>query len=266
MPSAALDSNLTGSEICNIDSSRLSDSKPEAVAGPARRIWESPSAAAEASAIRVLHTADLNLAVDEEEDAPFRDEKSAEKLDIIGADKDGDTIEHDPGTADQLNGSMEDLGLEPVIPGLATAPLSNPASDVAPPADFGSSRCDGIDGQGDDWDSDSDDDLQIVLNDNNHGPMGMETNGLMVASNDDDEDEEPLVIVADNDVGHQPAEEQEWGEDQGQAADGKEIADPSKANGGLMAPPKTGYGNYGYHPFHSQFKVSRHVVNFPLPY
>uniref|UniRef100_A0A7C8Z4X7 Uncharacterized protein n=1 Tax=Opuntia streptacantha TaxID=393608 RepID=A0A7C8Z4X7_OPUST len=257
-PSAALDSNFTGSEAGNTDSSRLSDSKPEAVAGPASKIWESPSAAAEVSAIRVLHTADLNLAVEEEEDAPLQDQKGANKLNVIGADKDGDfdIIEHNLSAADQLNGSMEDLDSEPIIPGLATPPLSNPASDVGPAADFGSSKCDGVGGEGDDWDSDSEDDLQIVLNDNNHGPMGMETNGLMVAANDDDEDEEPLVIVADNDVGHQPAEEQDWGEDQGQPSDGKEIADPSKANGGLVAAPKTGYSNYGYHPFHSQFKVS----------
>lgn len=63
---------------------------------------------------------------------------------------------------------------------------------------------------GDDWDSDSEDDLQIVLNDNSHGvPMG----------GDDDEDgEEDLVIIADDDQQHhhhhQAMEEQNWGEEE----------------------------------------------------
>ncbi|GFQ05458.1 fip1[v]-like protein [Phtheirospermum japonicum] len=123
----------------------------------------------------------------------------------------------------------------------------------------------------DEWDSDeSEDDLQIVLNDNNHGPMGME---MMAGVDDDDDDEDgdQLVIVADNgDVGHhhqQPMlEEQEWkGEELGPGADGerKELGDAAKASGVL---PKVGYSNhlYNHHSFHSQFKYVRPGAA-PLP-
>lgn len=118
--------------------------------------------------------------------------------------------------------------------------------------------------QEDDWDEDSDseDDLKIVLNDTNHGPMGMER-GMMGDGddNDDDEDGDPLVIVADG-VPGQPMEEQDWGigEDAAAAAGGegerKETGDAA-GKGNIVAVPKIGYSNHGYHhPFHSQFKVS----------
>ena len=114
--------------------------------------------------------------------------------------------------------------------------------------------------EGDDWDSDSEDDLQIVLNDNNHGPMAMERGGMI--GEDDDEDGDPLVIVADGDA-NQGMEEQEWGEEGGQAADGerKEGGEAGKVGGtggggGSVVAPKIGFSNHGYHPFHSQFKVS----------
>ncbi|KAL0427502.1 UNVERIFIED_CONTAM: FIP1[V]-like protein [Sesamum latifolium] len=125
----------------------------------------------------------------------------------------------------------------------------------------------------DEWESDeSEDDLQIVLNDNNHGPMGMER--MPGGDDEDDEDGEPLVIVADNgDVGHHHhhqqmmMEEQEYaGEEGGPGADGerKELGDAAKASGigGAAAPaavqPKIGYSNHVYHhPFHSQFKYVR---------
>ncbi|XP_022750223.1 FIP1[V]-like protein isoform X2 [Durio zibethinus] len=118
-------------------------------------------------------------------------------------------------------------------------------------------------GEGDDWDSDSEDDLQIVLNDNNHGPMAMER-GIMGEDDDDDEDEDgdPLVIVADGDA-NQGMEEQEWGEEGGQAADGerKEGGEAGKiggaGGGGSVVAPKIGYSSHGFHPFHSQFKYVR---------
>ena len=104
----------------------------------------------------------------------------------------------------------------------------------------------------DDWDSDSEDDLQIVLNDNNHMHMVMDRTGVMGS---DDEDGDPLVIVADSEPAHQPIEEQEWGEDAAQDMDGerKESGDAAKMNGGVAVAPKIGYN---YHPYHSQFKVS----------
>ncbi|XP_047307616.1 FIP1[V]-like protein [Impatiens glandulifera] len=112
-------------------------------------------------------------------------------------------------------------------------------------------------GEGDDWDSDSDDDLQIVLNDNNHGNALMDKSGEM-GSDDEDEDGEPLVIVGDTDQVHLPMEEPDWGEDVGQAVDGdkKEFGDVAKPDG-MIAIPKVGYSSHVYHPYHSQFKYVR---------
>ncbi|KAJ8562208.1 hypothetical protein K7X08_011499 [Anisodus acutangulus] len=111
----------------------------------------------------------------------------------------------------------------------------------------------------DDWDSDdSEDDLQIVLNENTRGPMGMERMGV---GEDDDEVGEPLVIVADNDapLSHpQMMEEQEWGEE-GANGEKKELTDALKVNGapgGVAA--KVGYNNHAHHhPYHSQYKYVR---------
>ncbi|XP_039003457.1 FIP1[V]-like protein [Hibiscus syriacus] len=115
-------------------------------------------------------------------------------------------------------------------------------------------------GEGDDWDSDSEDDLQIVLDDNNHGPMAMEKGGMM---GEDDEDGDPLVIVADGDA-NQGMEEQDWGEGGGQAADGegKEGGEVGKlgsagSGGGSVVVPKIGNSSHGFHPLHSQFKYVR---------
>ncbi|CAA0819975.1 FIP1 [Striga hermonthica] len=123
---------------------------------------------------------------------------------------------------------------------------------------------------GDDWESDeSDDDLQIVLNDSHHGPMGMERMPGM-NDEDDDEDGDQLIIVADNGdmVPHnQPMlEERELGVEEGRpTADGerKESGDAAKAGG---SQPKIGYSNhlYHHHPSHSQFKYVRPGAE-PLP-
>ncbi|XP_028074405.1 FIP1[V]-like protein isoform X1 [Camellia sinensis] len=155
----------------------------------------------------------------------------------------------------EVNTGIVDLGSEPVIPGLSIPGVSDAVDNR------GSSNFvvrDEASGDGDDWDSDSEDDLQIVLNDNNHGPMAMGKAGL-IGSDDEDEDGEPLVIVADSEPGHQPIEEQEWGEDAAQAADGerKELGDAAKVNGGMVVPPKIGYSNHPYQPYHSQFKYVR---------
>ncbi|XP_021996767.1 FIP1[V]-like protein isoform X2 [Helianthus annuus] len=112
------------------------------------------------------------------------------------------------------------------------------------------------------WDdSDSEDDLQIVLNDDNDmGMMGMEGGGGGL-----DEDEDDLVIVTDNaDAGHivrQPMEEmKDWGEDVGQAGEGggerNELVSGDGGAAGAGA-QKMGFGGHGYHPFHSQFKYVR---------
>lgn len=155
------------------------------------------------------------------------------------------------------NNETDDMGLDPVIPGLSeTLPVNDSAVNIGNPE---GSRLEGERGE-DDWDSDdSEDDLQIVLNDNNHGPMAMERGGICGNAEGDDDDEDGLVIVADGEL-NQPTEEQEWGEDGAQAAEGerKEMGEAGKAVGGgsVVAPPKVGYSNHGSHPFHSQFKVS----------
>ncbi|TKY73100.1 FIP1of V protein [Spatholobus suberectus] len=128
----------------------------------------------------------------------------------------------------------EDGGEGPVIPGLSGAP---------PPEEGG---------EGDDWDSDSEDDLKIVLNENNH--MAMERGGMVDGDEEEEDEDEGLVIVAGGDPS-QGVEEQEWGENaalaggDGERKDGVELA---KVGGPVV--PKVGYSNHGYHPFHSQFK------------
>lgn len=108
----------------------------------------------------------------------------------------------------------------------------------------------------DDWESESDDDLKIVLNESNHDGMVMEGLG----DEDDDDDDDPLVIVADSDPGHVPMEEREWAEDaKARGADGerKEGGEGARANGGAVVAPKIGFNSsFTYQPFHSQFKVS----------
>ncbi|GAB2300229.1 hypothetical protein Dimus_034267 [Dionaea muscipula] len=173
------------------------------------------------------------------------------------------------GIEDDDNGIIGDFGEDPIIPGLGSSGLSQgilekSGGDVRKNENLMTN--DSV-GRGDEWDSDdSEDDLHIVLNDNNHGPMARERNGMLGSDGDEDEDGEPLVIVSDTDAVHQPAEEQEWGEDAGQAADGerKEITEAVKANGSAAVIPKVGYSNYGYHPYHSQFKYVRPGAA-PLP-
>lgn len=165
-------------------------------------------------------------------------------------------------------GIEEDVGSEPVIPGLESSFPIRAMADIENleasrrDGSLGGDEVDGGDGVdgGDDWDSDdSEDDLQIVLNDNNHGHMGMERGRMAGGDDDDDEDEDEdgLVIVADGDP-NQAMEEQDWGEDAAQAADGerKEMGEAGKSGAGGAMASKIGYSNHGYHPFHSQFKVS----------
>ncbi|KAL5994565.1 hypothetical protein ACLOJK_024618 [Asimina triloba] len=165
--------------------------------------------------------------------------------------------------APELDAGIGDLDADAVIPGLSTGPPGIPgiSQGGAGNGDVGDSRRkeDGADGGGDeDWESDdSEDDIRIVLNENS-GLMGMERN------EDEDEDGVDLVIVADGDHSRPETEDQDWGEEAGQAvADGerKEAGDVAKANGGVMLPggvgARIGYSGHGYHPHHSQFKYVR---------
>lgn len=151
----------------------------------------------------------------------------------------------------------EEMGAEPIIPGISTGSRLDMNQEKTEDSKRYENVTAGGDGsrEEDDWDSDSEDDLQIVLNDDNHGPMGMERAGLGI-EDDDDDDGDPLVIVADNDP-NQAMKENEWTEDAAQAGDGEgKEGEAGKAGSGTGSAPKFGYGAHGYHPYHSQFKVS----------
>ncbi|XP_022932653.1 FIP1[V]-like protein [Cucurbita moschata] len=158
-------------------------------------------------------------------------------------------------------GVEDDVGMEPVIPGLSPGggiSIHERGGNFENVEGFRTNDAarDRGDG-GDDWDSDSEDELQIVLNDNDRGPISMERGGLG-GDDEDDEDDRPLVILGDNDQ-NQGMEEQEWGEDAVPVADGerKEMGEAAKSSGGMVVAPKLGYSNFGYRPFHSQYKYVR---------
>jgi hypothetical protein len=125
-----------------------------------------------------------------------------------------------------MGGGVGDSG--PAIPGLSSSAATGAAGS-------------------DEWDSDSEDDIQIVLN---------ETDGRRRLGEDEGDD---LVIVADDP--HIPGmEEQDWGEDptatgaEGERKDGGEPGKAAAVPGGRI-----GYsgGGQGFHPqHHSMFKVS----------
>ncbi|GAB4828160.1 hypothetical protein Ancab_035077 [Ancistrocladus abbreviatus] len=209
---------------------------------------------------RVLEGGDVNFGV-EEDDGSSRDRKDGE----FGLKEENFGIEVEEEDNRRLMGHFD---TQQIIPGLDAGPFfqGNSDKDKENHEQGNSTRREDVSGaEGDGWDSDSEDDLQIVLNDSNHGPMTMERNNGLVGS-DEDEDGDPLVIIADNDAAHQPIEEQEWGEDMGQVADGerKDTAEAVKANGGVAVAPKIVYGNFGYQPYHSQFKYVRPGAA-PLP-
>ncbi|KAI0523572.1 hypothetical protein KFK09_005968 [Dendrobium nobile] len=136
---------------------------------------------------------------------------------------------------------------EPVIPGLESPAVPNGVLVKT--------------SESDDWDSGSEDDLQIVLNDTGHDLLGLERRD----GGGSDEDDEDLVIVTDDDQRHhhQAMEDQDWGDDAMQASvDGekKEMLEVTKASGvaPTVAGPGIGYSNHGFHPqHHSMFKYVR---------
>ncbi|KAG6473341.1 hypothetical protein ZIOFF_067256 [Zingiber officinale] len=155
------------------------------------------------------------------------------------------------------------LDQAPHIPGLSAGPASSGVF-------VGSNSEERKPSQSDDWDSDSEDDLQIVLNDSNHGPLGAERHNMVGI--DDDDGEEDLVIVTDEDQQHHLPimEEQDWSEEAMQpAGDGerKEMSDVAKVTGTAAAAPgaRIGYSNHGFHSqHHSMFKYVRPGAT-PLP-
>ncbi|KAL6549539.1 hypothetical protein OROHE_008270 [Orobanche hederae] len=201
---------------------------------------------------------DINFAL---EDGENKDEDLVED-EVTLRNKEDDmykTASQKENTINLVNKSVDDgRGLEQMIPGLSKT-LEN----------LRGSNCD------DEWESEeSEDDLQIVLNDN-IGPMVTER---MI--DEDDEGGEPLVIVADNgDVGphHQQLqmimEEPVWGSQGVPEADGeKNLGNSAKTSGGVVGSvasasmlPKIACDSPLYHhPLYSQFKYVRPGAA-PLP-
>ncbi|XP_038698901.1 FIP1[V]-like protein [Tripterygium wilfordii] len=153
------------------------------------------------------------------------------------------------------------------IPGLSSSDTHDELVNLGNTEDAGDKDdVEGHGGEEDDWDSDSDDDLRILLNDANQGPMGMDGGGL-IGDEDDEVDGGGLNIVADGDPTHQVMTEQEWGEDvAAKMADGeKEGGEAGKGSAANAVVPKIGYSNHGYqYPFHSQFKYVRPGAT-PMP-
>eukprot|EP01018_Ginkgo_biloba_P009741 Gb_35383 [translate_table: standard] len=121
-----------------------------------------------------------------------------------------------------------------------------------------------VPGDREDWDSDSDDDLQIVLNDDR--PAGFSNihrggeGGTEFEDGSDNEDgDDDLVIVTGGD---QPMKDQEWGEETQLPLEGA-----VSASGGIGEDRHMVKGNIGmlnsrgashsYHPHYSQFKYVR---------
>ncbi|CAN1318537.1 FIP1[V]-like protein, partial [Linum perenne] len=154
-----------------------------------------------------------------------------------------------------MNFDIEEANGGDMIPGLGGVDVDDTSRDATVAPGIGMEEWE-------EEDSDSEDDLQIVLNDASHGPMGMERGSMM--GEDDDEDGEPLVIVADGDP-IQAMEEPDWGGgDESAAAAGgegekKEGGEAGAGKGNSVVATKMGYPpNHGYHhPFHSQFKYVR---------
>ncbi|KAL6532747.1 hypothetical protein OROGR_013707 [Orobanche gracilis] len=191
----------------------------------------------------------LNIVVEERE---IKDDDFVEK-DVNCIDKQENIYNSEQNkNADNYLGQGE-LGSEQMIPGLSGKFENNRDSNFE-----------------NEWEDsyESEDDLQIVLNDNNDGPMGMERMPGMDDENDEDGEQ---LIIGNGKVGphhqQQPiVDEQEWeGEEVTPGADGerKELGDAVKASG---VQPKIGYSNHLYHhyPFHSQFKYVRPGAA-PLP-
>ncbi|XP_008790389.2 FIP1[V]-like protein [Phoenix dactylifera] len=227
---------------------------PADVEPPANWDDEDDKAPPEAAALYVPYSGEPRVL---EED--YEDQTRVSEI----PEKDAEIAEEEDGDPYLGGGASESMGIGvpdqvPVIPGLSAGP--------APPRPFLDMKGGEVKPSGsEDWDSDSEDDLQIVLNDN-HGPLGGERNDRVGDEEDDDEDgEEDLVIVTDEDQHHHlPAmEEQDWGGEEAiqPSGDGeKEMADAAKGNcpAGTAPAARIGYSNHGFHvQHHSTYKYIR---------
>lgn len=193
----------------------------------------------------------------QDEKQPFSDPGPETEIRVSDVDKDL-VLNEEKAEIDIKIGGLDS---DPVIPGLSMGGFVPGIFNAGGGTESGGrmKQQEGGDEE-EDWESDdSEDDLQIVLNDT-RGPIGMESH------EDEDEDGEVLVIVADGDQHHPVGEEQEWGEEavqpvaDGEKKDGLEMAKGSGVGinmAGGVGGPRIGYSNHGYHPHHSQFKYVR---------
>lgn len=148
---------------------------------------------------------------------------------------------------------------------------SSARQDLTPPAELAVAENQGLQEENG-WDSDSEDDLQIVLNDDRAVYPNMERREWDFEEGSEDEDGDDLVIVAGGD---NPIEDQEWGAeatlpfegavsapaDKVSPADktGDDKGQTGKGNVGIgnAGVPRVGYGSQHYHPHYSQYKYVR---------
>lgn len=148
---------------------------------------------------------------------------------------------------------------------------SSARHDLTPPAELAVAENQGLQEENG-WDSDSEDDLQIVLNDDRAIYPNVERREWDFEEGSEDEDGDDLVIVAGGD---NPIEEQEWGAeatlpfegavsapaDKALPADktGDDKGQTAKGNIGIgnAGVPRVGYGSQQYHPHYSQYKYVR---------
>ncbi|XP_057515025.1 FIP1[V]-like protein [Actinidia eriantha] len=241
---------VLNSKILNLG--KKEDQKLEKDEGLAQGLsnWASDRVVESGSGVRLQERGFQDPNLVDESAIEFVVEEIEDKDDVL-VEKDGvlkDRKEKNLGKFDveEVDNGIANMGWEPMIPGVSDSVdhLKNHSNSAM--------------SEGNDWDSDSEDDLQIVLNDNQQVPMVMDMGGVVGSDDDDDEDGDPLVIVADSEPGHQPMEEKEWGDQAAQAVDGEreELGDAAKVNGGVAIAPKIGYCN-AYYPYHSQFKYVR---------
>ncbi|KAI3934122.1 hypothetical protein MKW92_044821 [Papaver armeniacum] len=207
-----------------------------------------------ADASRVL---DFGVSVKSE---PFVSSEIGDDVRVDGDDDESGAVAGSGGELKMERMDMDDG--QPMIPGLSSSSSQfNPPA--AAPRVFQDEEEEGEPMEAskreeDEWDSDSDseDDLKIVLNEDEHDGMnGKEHEG------EEDEDGQDLVIVAGDDQIHQLGDEQELGEDgtkqMGDGVERKEIGEggPKALNGGVMMPnaggspkPSSPLGNIGTVP------------------
>ncbi|KAF0910374.1 hypothetical protein E2562_001544 [Oryza meyeriana var. granulata] len=174
---------------------------------------------------------------------------------VVGVDPTGDWADEEEGDGGGAPPPKREAAAKPPLAADEADPLMGGVageSGAAIPGLSLSASAAGAAAGSEEWDSDSEDDIQIVLN---------ETDGRRRLGEDegDDEDGEDLVIVADGPI--PGMEEQEWGEDAAAAGAEGERKEGGESGKAVATPGgRIGYsgGGQGFHPqHHSMFKYVR---------